>query len=226
MDDTTSSTIPTLEDARQTALARRQATQADHDAQLLEQRSVLAGEAQLMIEELMKTPDVDDVPLLQTVVDVLHGKTPSVTASATEPLSDEEQELIEASRSGRLVKTDNGSYRDKEWGKRERGTEPTKKAVPEPTPAVVPEPEPTSGKKSGKKKTTAKVAAKPAKKVVAKKTQSVPKKKTAKKSASVPASTSTATPAPVPAVTPVPAPIRLRDRAKQAAKRLIEPNPS
>lgn len=127
-------TVPSLKSARQVALDRREAKQNELDMALLQERSELAGEAQLKIEELMANVDIDDVSVLRAVNDVLNGQSVPERLPATPSLSDEEKELLNAFHEGRIVKTDKGSFRDTEWGKRERApkesvtdSEPTKK---------------------------------------------------------------------------------------------------
>lgn len=108
-------TVPSPEDARKAALARREAEQTKQNEELLRERSELYGEAQLKIEDLMAQLDVDDISVLRSVIDLLDGQTVAVTSAPV--LSAEEQELLEVFRSGRLERTDKGAYRDKEWSK-------------------------------------------------------------------------------------------------------------
>ncbi len=73
------STIPTADEARKAAEARR----AGVDAELLKRRAELYGDVQLDAEAVMATVDVDDIPRLEAALAALRGE--SATTSSPDP---------------------------------------------------------------------------------------------------------------------------------------------
>ncbi len=118
---------------------------------------VLAGEAAHKMGLLINDEENDARPALRAVNDVLNGIVPSQPALApvekerleaeieglnealdkAETVTDEERELLEAFRSGRVKRTDKGAWRDTEWSNLHPRTTPTP-ATPASTPVVVP----------------------------------------------------------------------------------------
>lgn len=114
-----SSTIPSPEDARRAALARRKAERERLDQETLEKRSLLYGDLQLETEELMEDEDVDDVPRLEAALAGLRGqseiieKTVEVEKIVPDPdvqrkLNEANAELAGLRKESHELKTENG----------------------------------------------------------------------------------------------------------------------
>lgn len=204
--------IPTPEEARQFALARRQAKKDELDQKTLEKRSELYGDLIVEGEDLMKDEDVDDVPRLEAALAGLRGgAAPAKTDDVELAKFRKENEELKTSK-GRLEKDvtskDNKitSLESEIVGLKEELEElkEVKAAKPEP-------PKPTSPPKPAKPApptpTKTKTDPAPAEPVKAKKAKKVPaspapKSKKVKKTDTAPAA---------------PAKKTWRDRAKQLA---------